>query len=84
MSLLTISCTICIYSFIYDIVCDVLGLRAGKGIPTIIVSWIDETGEPGPGNGSGSMQLYPKHSSMAHHKESGPVDFEVQDSVAWG
>jgi hypothetical protein len=29
-------------------------------------------------------QLYPKHSSMAHHKESGQVDFKVQDSVAMG
>ena len=45
-----ISYTICIYNIIYDIVCDVVGLRAGKGILTIIVSWIDKTGGPGPEN----------------------------------
>ena len=28
--------------------------------------------------------FYPKHSSLAHHKESGQSNSEVQDSVAWG
>ena len=28
--------------------------------------------------------FYPKHSSLAHHKESGQSNSEIQDSVAWG
>ena len=28
--------------------------------------------------------FYPKHSSLAHHKESGQLNSEIQDSVAWG
>ena len=28
--------------------------------------------------------VYPKHSSLAHHKESGQSNSEIQDSVAWG
>jgi hypothetical protein len=28
--------------------------------------------------------FYPKHSSLAHHKESVQANSEVQDSVAWG
>jgi hypothetical protein len=28
--------------------------------------------------------LYPKHSSLAHEKERGQLDSELQDSVAWG
>ncbi len=30
------------------------------------------------------LSSYPKHSSLAHHKESGQADSEIQDSVAWG
>ena len=29
-------------------------------------------------------QLYPRHSSLAPHKERGQSDSEMQDSVAWG
>jgi hypothetical protein len=28
--------------------------------------------------------FYPKHSSLAHHRESVQSNSEVQDSVAWG